>query len=134
MSSNGFVTQDTIADMAKDMVKNRTGGSQASAAELYDFMKKVWTLLAVCCVAFAPRADEASTDTSCRHSAGCEMPISALARLVASIAYSQELTTCTSPTEAATTTVWARRLRERCTDTLRTLCVCASSRPQMMES
>jgi hypothetical protein len=27
--------------MAKDMVKNRTGGSQASAAELYDFMKKV---------------------------------------------------------------------------------------------
>ena len=35
------MTQDTIADMAKDMVKNRTGGSQASAAELYDFMKKV---------------------------------------------------------------------------------------------
>ncbi len=27
--------------MAKDMAKNRTGGSQASAAELYDFMKKV---------------------------------------------------------------------------------------------
>ncbi len=27
--------------MAKDMVKNRTGGSQASAAELYAFMKKV---------------------------------------------------------------------------------------------
>ena len=27
--------------MAKDMVKTRTGGSQASAAELYDFMKKV---------------------------------------------------------------------------------------------
>ena len=38
---NWVVPQDTIADMAKDMVKTRTGGSQASAAELYDFMKKV---------------------------------------------------------------------------------------------
>lgn len=27
--------------MAKDMRKNKTGAAQASAAELYDFMKKV---------------------------------------------------------------------------------------------
>ena len=40
-ADNAHAAQDTIADMAKDMVKNRTGGSQASAAELYDFMKKV---------------------------------------------------------------------------------------------
>ena len=40
-TGSNCVAQDTIADMAKDMVKNRTGGSQASAAELYDFMKKV---------------------------------------------------------------------------------------------
>ena len=33
--------QDTVADMAKDMRKNKTGAAQASAAELYDFMKKV---------------------------------------------------------------------------------------------
>ena len=35
--------QDTVADMAKDMRKNKTGAAQASAAELYDFMKKVIT-------------------------------------------------------------------------------------------
>ena len=35
--------QDTVADMAKDMRKNKTGAAQASAAELYDFMKKVTT-------------------------------------------------------------------------------------------
>lgn len=35
------MAQDTVADMAKDMRKNKTGAAQASAAELYDFMKKV---------------------------------------------------------------------------------------------
>ena len=36
----GFV-QDTVAEMAKNMKSNRTGATQASASELYDFMKRV---------------------------------------------------------------------------------------------
>ena len=35
-------SQDTVAEMAKNMKSNRTGETQASASELYDFMKRVW--------------------------------------------------------------------------------------------
>ncbi len=36
----GFM-QDTVAEMAKNMKSNKTGATQASASELYDFMKRV---------------------------------------------------------------------------------------------
>ncbi len=35
--------QDTVAEMAKNMKSNKTGATQASASELYDFMKRVRT-------------------------------------------------------------------------------------------
>ena len=33
--------QDTVQEMAKDMKKSTTGQTQASASQLYDFMKRV---------------------------------------------------------------------------------------------
>ena len=33
--------QDTVQEMAKNMKSSKTGATQASAAELYDFMKRV---------------------------------------------------------------------------------------------
>ncbi len=36
-----IVLQDTVAEMAKNMKSNKTGATQASASELYDFMKRV---------------------------------------------------------------------------------------------
>ena len=33
--------QDTVQEMAKNMKTNKTGATQASASELYDFMKRV---------------------------------------------------------------------------------------------
>ena len=35
------ILQDTVAEMAKNMKSNKTGATQASASELYDFMKRV---------------------------------------------------------------------------------------------
>ena len=40
--------------MAKDMRKNKTGAAQASAAELYDFMKKVTITSTQNCYYFGP--------------------------------------------------------------------------------
>ena len=51
--------QDTVQEMAKDMKSNKTGATQASAAELYDFLRRVRAFLssgsrlshaATCCV------------------------------------------------------------------------------------
>lgn len=39
----GLDLQDTVAEMAKNMKSNKTGATQASASELYDFMKRVRT-------------------------------------------------------------------------------------------
>ncbi len=36
--------QDTVSEMAKDMRTSKTGAAQASAADLYQFMKRVRTL------------------------------------------------------------------------------------------
>ena len=36
--------QDTVSEMAKDMRTSKTGAAQASAADLYQFMKRVETL------------------------------------------------------------------------------------------
>ena len=33
--------QDTVSEMAKDMRSSKTGAAQASAADLYQFMKRV---------------------------------------------------------------------------------------------
>lgn len=33
--------QDTVQEMAKDMTTSTSGATQASAAQLYDFMKRV---------------------------------------------------------------------------------------------
>ena len=33
--------QDTVQEMAKDMKSSKTGATQASAAELYDFLRRV---------------------------------------------------------------------------------------------
>ena len=33
--------QDTVSEMAKDMRTSKTGATQASAADLYQFMKRV---------------------------------------------------------------------------------------------
>ena len=51
--------------MAKDMVKNRTGGSQASAAELYDFMKKVLHERSISCACLAQRRPETERHRDC---------------------------------------------------------------------
>lgn len=39
--------QDTVSEMAKDMRTSKTGAAQASAADLYQFMKRVGPLS--CC-------------------------------------------------------------------------------------
>ena len=36
--------QDTVQEMAKNMKTNKTGATQASASELYDFMKRVCSI------------------------------------------------------------------------------------------
>ena len=36
--------QDTVSEMDKDMRTSKTGAAQASAADLYQFMKRVGTL------------------------------------------------------------------------------------------
>ena len=41
LDDRGPCSQDTVAEMAKNMKSNRTGETQASASELYDFMKRV---------------------------------------------------------------------------------------------
>lgn len=43
-SCMGGCTQDTVQEMAKNMKSSTTGAIQASAAELYDFMKRVSTV------------------------------------------------------------------------------------------
>ena len=65
--------------MAKDMRSSKTGAAQASAADLYQFMKRVWPYLAAILAvpkAAPPRlvwlfvvADAAATSTHCKASA-----------------------------------------------------------------
>ena len=64
--------QDTVADMAKDMRKNKTGAAQASAAELYDFMNKVrpfWLITDAVQMTAAPKS--ASLQFGAEPSIGC---------------------------------------------------------------
>jgi hypothetical protein len=40
--------QDTVQEMAKNMKSSKTGETQASAEQLYDFMKRVSISLLIC--------------------------------------------------------------------------------------
>ena len=41
------LVQDTVEEMAKSMASNEAGTTQASAAELYAFLKRVWPGLSI---------------------------------------------------------------------------------------
>ena len=49
--------QDTVSEMAKDMRTSKTGAAQASAADLYQFMKRVSTMCLWLQLAYKPEFD-----------------------------------------------------------------------------